>query len=118
MLTHEQIIALRERGVRVDNIFIPGLAAIEGQFNRAYGEFISSIESDDQIVSDMEIGVDSNTDDETIVDQIENKAAAGKLAGLIVELACGNWADERNTTIYVEGDLFTAIDSAAKELGF
>ncbi|QIV65832.1 hypothetical protein Cp1R7AA1_180 [Mesorhizobium phage Cp1R7A-A1] len=109
MMTHKQMMALRARGVRIDNIFIPGLASIGGKHDLAYGQFISGIESDDQIVSDLEIGVDESTDDETIVAQIEHAAVAGKLPGWIVQITFEFNGEEMTAEVYATVNVFEDI---------
>ena len=108
-MTHEQMMALRARGVRIDNIFIPGLSSIGGKYDNAYGEFITGIESEDQIVSDLEIGVDEQTDDATIVAQIEHAAVAGKLPGWIVQITFEFGGEEMTAEVYVMVNVFEEI---------
>jgi hypothetical protein len=109
MMTHEQMMALRARGVRIDAIFIPGLTSIGGKYDNPYGHFISNLDPDDQIVSDLGIGVDTETDDDTIVAQIEHSAVAGKLPGWIVLITFEYGGEEMSAEVYVTVNVFDEI---------
>ncbi|RUW57116.1 hypothetical protein [Mesorhizobium sp. M8A.F.Ca.ET.021.01.1.1] len=109
MMTHEQMMALRARGVRIDNIFIPGLASIGGNYDNAFGDFIVNVDPDDQIVSDLAIGVDADTDDATIVAQIEHSAVAGKLPGWIVMISFEHGGEQMTSEVYVTTNIFEEV---------